>query len=110
VVDVVGHGAAKYAESWSVLSQPGTVLDASVLDMGAQGLARYAEHAHADGGAMQAGSDGNADGGTVADSYTNHRAISPTDAIEPLYLRRPDVSVPSPLKHVLHHAGAERAE
>ncbi len=26
------------------------------------------------------------------------------------YLRRPDVSVPNPLKHVLNHAGAERTE
>ncbi|MCI1222402.1 MAG: tRNA (adenosine(37)-N6)-threonylcarbamoyltransferase complex dimerization subunit type 1 TsaB [Bifidobacterium subtile] len=110
VVDVVGHGAAKYAESWSTLSQLGVVLDASVLDMGSQGLTWYAEHAHANRGMTQAGSDGNADGGALADSYTNNRAISPTDAIEPLYLRRPDVSVPSPLKHVLHHAGADRAE
>jgi tRNA threonylcarbamoyl adenosine modification protein YeaZ len=110
MVDVVGHGAAKYAESWSALSHLGMVLDASVLDMGAPGLTWYAEHAHENRGVTRAGSDGNADGGTIADSYTNHRAISPTDAIEPLYLRRPDVSVPSPLKHVLHHAGAEWAE
>lgn len=30
--------------------------------------------------------------------------------IEPLYLRRPDVSVPNPLKHVLNHEGAHRNE
>ena len=29
--------------------------------------------------------------------------------IEPLYLRRPDAEVPNPLKHVLGHAGADKA-
>jgi hypothetical protein len=31
-------------------------------------------------------------------------------SVEPLYLRRPDVSVPNPLKHVLHHAQADKVE
>ncbi len=29
--------------------------------------------------------------------------------VEPLYLRRPDAEVPNPLKHVLGHAGADKA-
>ncbi len=75
VVDVVGHGAAKYAQSW-----------ASLLDEGASGLERFAAFA------------------------TSQQSLVNPEPVEPLYLRRPDVSVPNPLKHVLNHAGAERTE
>ncbi|MCH4208598.1 tRNA (adenosine(37)-N6)-threonylcarbamoyltransferase complex dimerization subunit type 1 TsaB [Bifidobacterium sp.] len=109
-VDIVGHGAAKYAACWSTLSRLGLVLDTSVLDMGAHGLAWYANYAHSDRGTMHAGKGNGSHGDRVADSRTRRRAVSPADTVEPLYLRRPDVSVPNPLKHVLHHAGADRAE
>ena len=62
----------------------GSVVEGSILDAGAAGLAMFAEMAlkHADDEAP----------------------------VEPLYLRRPDAEVPSPLKHVLNHAGAQRAD
>ncbi len=86
VVDVVGHGAAKYAGYWASINHLGAVDDHSLLDGGAEGLASFAQFATRD------------------EALTNPRPV------EPLYLRRPDVSVPNPLKHVLNHAGAERTE
>ena len=86
VVDVIGHGAAKYAGDWEAIEHLGTVDDRSLLDGGAAGLASFAAFATRD------------------DALENPRPV------EPLYLRRPDVSVPNPLKHVLNHAGAERTE
>ena len=77
VVDVVGHGAAKYAQSWASLPEG---------DEGASGLERFAAFA------------------------TSQQSLVNPEPVEPLYLRRPDVSVPNPLKHVLNHAGAERTE
>ena len=74
VVDVVGHGAAKYAQSWASLPE------------GASGLERFAAFP------------------------TSQQSLVNPEPVEPLYLRRPDVSVPNPLKHVLNHAGAERTE
>lgn len=86
VVDVVGHGAAKYAQAWQGLEDLGQVIDHSVLDTGAAGLEIFAQCASEDD-------------------------ESPSDkTVEPLYLRRPDVSVPNPLKHVLNHGGATRSE
>lgn len=84
IVDVVGHGAARYADAWQSLDALGSVVEGSILDAGAAGLAMFAEMAlkHADDEAP----------------------------VEPLYLRRPDAEVPSPLKHVLNHAGAQRAD
>ena len=41
---------------------------------------------------------------------TSQQSLVNPEPVEPLYLRRPDVSVPNPLKHVLNHAGAERTE
>lgn len=86
VVDVIGHGAAKYAQSWASLPEGGMVSDHALLDEGASGLERFAAFA------------------------TSQQALANPEPIEPLYLRRPDVSVPNPLKHVLNHAGAERTE
>ena len=84
VVDIIGHGAGKYSASWDGIDAVGVIGDVTPFDFGADGLAlfaRYAAAEHADG---------------------TERPV------EPLYLRRPDVSVPKPLKQVLHHGGAER--
>lgn len=74
----------RYADAWQSLDALGSVVEGSILDAGAAGLAMFAEMAlkHADDEAP----------------------------VEPLYLRRPDAEVPSPLKHVLNHAGAQRAD
>lgn len=86
VVDVIGHGAVKYAQSWASLPEGGMVSDHALLDEGSSGLERFAAFA------------------------TSQQSLVNPEPIEPLYLRRPDVSVPNPLKHVLNHAGAERTE
>lgn len=83
IVDIAGHGARKYAAAWDALTARGAIIDQSLLDAGAEGLAAFA----------QLGEHG-----------------EPDTPIEPLYLRRPDVSIPNPLKHVLGHAGATKAE
>ncbi len=85
-IDIVGHGAVKYAKSWEAIDALGEVDDHALLDEGADGLSRFAAFA------------------------TREQALSKLTPVEPLYLRRPDVSVPNPLKHVLNHAGAERTE
>ena len=86
VVDVIGHGAVKYAQSWNAIASLDEVDDHALLDEGAEGLARFAAFT------------------------TSEQALAEPTPVEPLYLRRPDVSVPNPLKHVLNHAGAERTE
>ena len=80
VVDV------KYAQSWNAIASLGEVDDHALLDEGAEGLARFAAFT------------------------TSEQALAEPTPVEPLYLRRPDVSVPNPLKHVLNHAGAERTQ
>ena len=72
-VDVVGRGVARYAGVWPGLQHLGSVVAGSVQDAGVIGLELVAGCADLD----------------------THRTV------EPLYLRRPDVSVPNPLKHVL---------
>lgn len=84
LVDIIGHGAGKYAASWAGIDAVGMVADATPFDFGADGPALFARHAAA------------------------HRDDGHGRTVEPLYLRRPDVSVPKPLKQVLHHGGAER--
>lgn len=86
VVDVAGHGAAKYASVWQGLRALGSVADGSVLDAGKAGLAVFAT--------------------TALSCELRGDQVVP---IEPLYLRRPDAEVPNPLKHVLGHAGADKA-
>ena len=86
VVDVTGHGAAKYASVWQGLRALGSVVDGSVLDAGKAGLAVFAT--------------------TALSRELRGDQVVP---IEPLYLRRPDAEVPNPLKHVLGHAGADKA-
>lgn len=87
VVDVAGHGAAKYASAWERLDALGCVVDGSILDAGASGVTTFA-------------------------SIATSSALRNTSAapVEPLYLRRPDAEVPAPLKHVLGHAGAGRRD
>ncbi|ETY71622.1 tRNA (adenosine(37)-N6)-threonylcarbamoyltransferase complex dimerization subunit type 1 TsaB [Bifidobacterium moukalabense] len=85
-VDIAGHGAMKYATTWNSLSALSSVSDDTLLDEGACGLERFAAFA------------------------TSDEALSHPVPVEPLYLRRPDVSVPNPLKHVLNHAGADKTE
>lgn len=86
VVDIIGHGATKYAEVLHGIDHLGDVTDASVLDQGWQGIGIFASDAEA--------------------AY----ARDPEIPIEPLYLRRPDAEVPAPLKHVLGHEGAGRKD
>lgn len=84
VVDVIGHGAGKYADAFAGVEHLGDVCDESVLDQGRFGLALF-----------------------DADASSAHDA-RPDAPVEPLYLRRPDAEVPNPLKHVLGHAGATK--
>lgn len=86
-VDIVGHGASKYEQIWN--QQPRRRNHPRPFTprhrrMGVKAFAALAEH--------------------DADADADLRPI------EPLYLRRPDVSVPNPLKHVLNHEGAHRNE
>lgn len=147
VVDVVGHGAGKYAREWNELQSLAMVVDASVLDLGSRGLSLFAQCAldHAE----QTGTDQPRQDATeqsmptqpttmqavpmksesvrgaseqfVSEQTTSEQAASRRPAstkvtsrqassVEPLYLRRPDVFVPNPLKHVLHHAQADKVE
>lgn len=81
-VSIVGHGAAKYQAAWDALAVNGvtvdTVVDESVIHaQGSRGLEIFAE---------------------VALKKAARGESAPAD---PLYLRRPDVSVPPPLKPVL---------
>ncbi|NEG54797.1 tRNA (adenosine(37)-N6)-threonylcarbamoyltransferase complex dimerization subunit type 1 TsaB [Bifidobacterium platyrrhinorum] len=84
VVDVIGHGATKYADALHGIECLSDVADASVLDQGRQGVDIFA-----------------------ADAALAHER-DPQAPVEPLYLRRPDAEVPAPLKHVLGHEGAGR--
>ncbi|MBT1171810.1 tRNA (adenosine(37)-N6)-threonylcarbamoyltransferase complex dimerization subunit type 1 TsaB [Bifidobacterium sp. MA2] len=88
IVDVIGHGAAKYAAHWEGFGDAlGTVVDGSLLDCGREGLAMFA--------------------GCALGRETRGDKPLP---VEPLYLRRPDAEVPAPLKHVLGHEGATRGD
>jgi len=80
-IDIMGQGAHTYTQHWAALHNPGAILDLTALDLGATGLALFAH---------------------LAENRTTAQPV------EPLYLRRPDVSVPNPLKHVLNHAPATK--
>lgn len=77
-VDVLGHGAKKYVEDWRNIANIGVIAEVSALDLGVQGLQIFEQCAE-----------------NCVDKDERVKAV------EPLYLRRPDVSVPNPLKHVL---------
>ncbi|KAB7787993.1 tRNA (adenosine(37)-N6)-threonylcarbamoyltransferase complex dimerization subunit type 1 TsaB [Bifidobacterium cebidarum] len=84
IVDVIGHGAHKYASVLERIAYVGDVEESSVLDQGEQGLSVFALEAQL------------------------NAAQNPDAPVDPLYLRRPDAEIPAPLKHVLGHEGAER--
>ncbi len=86
-VDVLGHGAKKYVEDWRNIAQIGLIADVSALDLGLCGLQIFDQCA-------------------LEESRNNERVA----AADPLYLRRPDVSVPNPLKHVLGSGAANKAK
>ncbi|MDY3690326.1 MAG: tRNA (adenosine(37)-N6)-threonylcarbamoyltransferase complex dimerization subunit type 1 TsaB, partial [Bifidobacterium pseudolongum] len=77
----MGHGANTYTQHWASLHNPGAIVNLTALDLGATGLTLF-DH--------------------LAETHTTPQPV------EPLYLRRPDVSVPNPLKHVLNHAPATK--
>lgn len=86
-VDVLGHGAKKYVEDWRNIAQVGLIADVSALDLGLCGLQIFDQCA-------------------LEESRNNERVA----AADPLYLRRPDVSVPNPLKHVLGSGAANKSK
>ena len=77
---ISGHGAGRYADQWERLDQHSGIR--VMLDEGS-----FLEDRTRGTGLMAA----------CASIRAQHGLI---DSVEPLYLRRPDVSVPNPLKHV----------
>ncbi|MFP1684897.1 MULTISPECIES: tRNA (adenosine(37)-N6)-threonylcarbamoyltransferase complex dimerization subunit type 1 TsaB [Gardnerella] len=86
-VDVLGHGAKKYVEDWQNIAHVGVIAEVSALDLGVQGLQIFEQCAE--------------------DCVDKDERVK---AVEPLYLRRPDVSVPNPLKHVLGSGEVNKAK
>lgn len=86
-VDVLGHGAKKYVEDWRNIAHVGVIAEVCALDLGVQGLQIFEQCS------LECANK---------DEYVK--------AVEPLYLRRPDVSVPNPLKHVLGSGEANKAK
>ena len=86
-VDVLGHGAKKYVEDWRNIAHIGVIAEVSALDLGVQGLQIFEQC-----------------------SLECANKDEHVKAVEPLYLRRPDVSVPNPLKHVLGSGEANKSK
>ena len=86
-VDVLGHGAKKYVEDWRNIAHVGVIAEVSALDLGVQGLQIFEQC-----------------------SLECANKDEHVKAVEPLYLRRPDVSVPNPLKHVLGSGEANKVK
>lgn len=86
-VDVLGHGAKKYVEDWRNIAHVGVIAEVCALDLGVQGLQIFEQC-----------------------SLECANKDEHVKAVEPLYLRRPDVSVPNPLKHVLGSGEANKAK
>lgn len=86
-VDVLGHSAKKYVEDWRNIAHVGVIAEVCALDLGVQGLQIFEQCS------LECANK---------DEYVK--------AVEPLYLRRPDVSVPNPLKHVLGSGEANKAK
>lgn len=86
-VDVLGHGAKKYVEDWRNIAHIGVIAEVCALDLGVQGLQIFEQC-----------------------SLECANKDEHVKTVEPLYLRRPDVSVPNPLKHVLGSGEATRAK
>ena len=83
-VSVIGHGAEKYRTAWQNIRNIEHIIEGGIFDAGSAGAILFARCAH------------------------SNAITKPQSPVEPLYLRRPDVSVPNPLKHVLHHGGATK--
>ncbi|MBF9314616.1 tRNA (adenosine(37)-N6)-threonylcarbamoyltransferase complex dimerization subunit type 1 TsaB [Bifidobacteriaceae bacterium NR002] len=90
-VDVLGHGSKKYVEDWQNIAHVGVIAEVCALDLGTQGLKIFEQCAL-----------------ECAEHCANKDER--VKAVEPLYLRRPDVSVPNPLKHVLGSGEANKAK
>lgn len=86
-VDVLGHGAKKYVEDWRNIANIGVIAEVCALDLGVQGLQIFEQ--------------------CTENCVDKDERVK---AVEPLYLRRPDVSVPNPLKHVLGSGEANKAK
>lgn len=86
-VDVLGHGAKKYVEDWRNIVHVGVIAEVCALDLGVQGLQIFEQ--------------------CSLECVNKDEHVK---AVEPLYLRRPDVSVPNPLKHVLGSGEANKAK
>ena len=86
-VDVLGHGAKKYVEDWRNIAHVGVIAEVCALDLGVQGLQIFEQ--------------------CSLECVNKDERVK---AVEPLYLRRPDVSVPNPLKHVLGSGEANKAK
>lgn len=76
-VVISGHGARRYEDNWRSHLPDAIVSDESFFDSGAGGLTLMVD---------------------CARSQNKGGAVKP---VEPLYLRRPEVSIPNPLKHVV---------
>lgn len=94
-VDVLGHGAKKYVEDWRNIAHVGVIAEVCALDLGVQGLKIFEQCA------LECALE-------CAENCANKDEC--VKAVEPLYLRRPDVSVPNPLKHVLGSGEANKAK
>ncbi len=86
-VDVLGHGAKKYVEDWRNIAHVGVIAEVSALDLDSSGLKIFEQ--------------------CSLECANKNEHVK---AVEPLYLRRPDVSVPNPLKHVLGSGEANKAK
>lgn len=76
-VVISGHGARRYEDTWRSHLSDAIVSDESFFDSGAGGLTLMVDCARCQN-----------KGGSIK-------------RVEPLYLRRPEVSIPNPLKHVV---------
>lgn len=85
VLHVVGKGAEKYKEAWTGLQGIVVVDDRSIMQI--------------DGGVL-----------LFTQCALEHFHAGDACSADPLYVRRPDVSVPNPLKHVLSHSSADRVD
>ena len=94
-VDVLGHGAKKYVEDWRNIAHVGVIAEVCALDLGVKGLQIFEQCA------LECAEN-------CAENCSNKDER--VKAVEPLYLRRPDVSVPNPLKHVLGSGEANKAK
>lgn len=118
-LDIVGHGAHRYMQVWSTMplsAMPQSTMTQSNPD---PDIDHTAEVHQSEDLAFTVSSitdesllDQNPEGLQIfAQTAIDHAAQCSEQSTEPLYLRRPDVSVPKPLKQVTHveaHASNEQ--